>query len=106
MAPDTKVPDGRTEGRTDGRTDGQRQNNIPPPLAGDNKWRVVIKLWAIRYIQLTFHKAYRNKEIKRYNPIHRRTPPRSVISSRGYPTMNPIMNIVKINANKSNYTLT
>ncbi|KAH3862732.1 hypothetical protein DPMN_025705 [Dreissena polymorpha] len=32
MAPDTKVPDGRK----DGRTDGQRQNNIPPPLAGDN----------------------------------------------------------------------
>ncbi|KAH3879345.1 hypothetical protein DPMN_003247 [Dreissena polymorpha] len=29
MAPDTKVPDGRT--------DGQRQNNIPSPLAGDNK---------------------------------------------------------------------
>ncbi|KAH3704502.1 hypothetical protein DPMN_079558 [Dreissena polymorpha] len=29
MAPDTKVPDGRT--------DRQRQNNIPPPLAGDNK---------------------------------------------------------------------
>ncbi|KAH3704218.1 hypothetical protein DPMN_079274 [Dreissena polymorpha] len=28
MAPDTKVPDGRTA--------GQRQNNIPPPLAGDN----------------------------------------------------------------------
>ncbi|KAH3714641.1 hypothetical protein DPMN_057330 [Dreissena polymorpha] len=27
MAPDTKVPDGRT--------DGQRQNNIPPPMAGD-----------------------------------------------------------------------
>ncbi|KAH3719025.1 hypothetical protein DPMN_061853 [Dreissena polymorpha] len=27
MAPDTKV--------TDGRTAGQRQNNIPPPLAGD-----------------------------------------------------------------------
>ncbi|KAH3852941.1 hypothetical protein DPMN_095462 [Dreissena polymorpha] len=33
MAPDTKVPDGRT----DSQTDGQRQNNIPPPLAGDNK---------------------------------------------------------------------
>ncbi|KAH3807465.1 hypothetical protein DPMN_135805 [Dreissena polymorpha] len=32
MAPDTKVPDGRT----DSRTDGQRQNNIPAPLAGDN----------------------------------------------------------------------
>ncbi|KAH3890992.1 hypothetical protein DPMN_015083 [Dreissena polymorpha] len=36
MAPDTKVPDGRTDGRLAGRTDGQRQNNIPPPLAGDN----------------------------------------------------------------------
>ncbi|KAH3884766.1 hypothetical protein DPMN_008752 [Dreissena polymorpha] len=35
MAPDTKVPDG-TDGRKDGRTDGQRQNNIPPPMAGDN----------------------------------------------------------------------
>jgi len=35
MAPDKKVPDGRTDGRTAGRTDGQRQNNIPPPLAGD-----------------------------------------------------------------------
>ena len=29
MAPDTKVPDGRK--------DGQRQNNIPSPMAGDNK---------------------------------------------------------------------
>ncbi|KAH3820427.1 hypothetical protein DPMN_122173 [Dreissena polymorpha] len=29
MAPDTKVPDERK--------DGQRQNNIPPPMAGDNK---------------------------------------------------------------------
>ena len=29
------APDGRMEGRTDGRTDGQRQNNIPPPMAGD-----------------------------------------------------------------------
>ncbi|KAH3873566.1 hypothetical protein DPMN_036804 [Dreissena polymorpha] len=29
MAPDTKVPDGRT----DRQPDGQRQNNIPPPLA-------------------------------------------------------------------------
>ncbi|KAH3849511.1 hypothetical protein DPMN_091914 [Dreissena polymorpha] len=40
IAPDTKVPDGRTErrtdGKTDGRMDGQRQNNIPPPMAGDN----------------------------------------------------------------------
>ncbi|KAH3782450.1 hypothetical protein DPMN_160365 [Dreissena polymorpha] len=35
MAPDTKWPDGRMDGRTAGRTDGQRQNNIPPPLAGD-----------------------------------------------------------------------
>ncbi|KAH3843047.1 hypothetical protein DPMN_116554 [Dreissena polymorpha] len=24
-------------GRTDGKTDGQRQNNIPPPMAVDNK---------------------------------------------------------------------
>ena len=37
MAPDTKVPDGQTDGQPDRRTDGQRQNNIPPPLAGDNK---------------------------------------------------------------------
>ncbi|KAH3773569.1 hypothetical protein DPMN_174931 [Dreissena polymorpha] len=29
--------DGRTDGRTERRTDGQRQNNIPPPMAGDNK---------------------------------------------------------------------
>ncbi|KAH3819841.1 hypothetical protein DPMN_121583 [Dreissena polymorpha] len=28
---------GRTDGQPDGRTDRQRQNNIPPPLAGDNK---------------------------------------------------------------------
>ncbi|KAH3898626.1 hypothetical protein DPMN_022863 [Dreissena polymorpha] len=28
---------GRTERRTDGRTDRQRQNSIPPPMAGDNK---------------------------------------------------------------------
>ncbi len=33
MAPDTKVRDGRTERRTD----EQRQNNIPPPMAGDKK---------------------------------------------------------------------
>ncbi|KAH3729640.1 hypothetical protein DPMN_055615 [Dreissena polymorpha] len=38
MAPDTKVPDGRTDGKTEGRTDGQHQNNIPPPMAVDNKW--------------------------------------------------------------------
>ncbi|KAH3693569.1 hypothetical protein DPMN_081003 [Dreissena polymorpha] len=31
MAPDTKVPEGRTDSRTDSRTDRQRQNNIPPP---------------------------------------------------------------------------
>ncbi|KAH3778226.1 hypothetical protein DPMN_179681 [Dreissena polymorpha] len=41
MAPDPKVPDGRTEGRKDkrkdGRKDGQRQSNIPPPMAGDNE---------------------------------------------------------------------
>ncbi|KAH3854995.1 hypothetical protein DPMN_097555 [Dreissena polymorpha] len=28
-----------TDGRKDGRTDGQSQNNIPPPMAGDNKCR-------------------------------------------------------------------
>ncbi|KAH3839697.1 hypothetical protein DPMN_113130 [Dreissena polymorpha] len=28
----TKVPEGRT--------DGQRQNNIPPPMAGDNKIKI------------------------------------------------------------------
>ncbi|KAH3796885.1 hypothetical protein DPMN_150462 [Dreissena polymorpha] len=39
MAPDTKVPNGRTDGRTDGKKDGQRQNNIPPPMAGANKAR-------------------------------------------------------------------
>ncbi|KAH3828425.1 hypothetical protein DPMN_130387 [Dreissena polymorpha] len=33
MAPDKKVPDGRT-GR---QTDGQRHNNIPQPMAGDKK---------------------------------------------------------------------
>ncbi|KAH3820075.1 hypothetical protein DPMN_121819 [Dreissena polymorpha] len=33
MAKDTKALDGRTEKRTD----GQRQNNIPPPMAGDKK---------------------------------------------------------------------
>ena len=38
MAPDTKVPDGRK--------DGQRQNNIPPPMAGDNK---VHKVPLLRY---------------------------------------------------------
>ncbi|KAH3853683.1 hypothetical protein DPMN_096215 [Dreissena polymorpha] len=27
----------KSVGRTDSRTDGQRQNNIPTPLAGDNK---------------------------------------------------------------------
>jgi len=32
MAPDTKVPERRT--------DGQRQNNIPPPMAGDNKIKI------------------------------------------------------------------
>ncbi|KAH3858786.1 hypothetical protein DPMN_101416 [Dreissena polymorpha] len=26
--------------RTDGRMDGQRQNNIPPPMAGDNKLKI------------------------------------------------------------------
>ena len=40
MAPDTKVPDGRTKGRTEGRTDGQRQNNIPQPITGDNKIKI------------------------------------------------------------------
>ena len=30
MAPDTKVPDGQNDGL-------QRQNNIPPPMAGDKK---------------------------------------------------------------------
>ncbi|KAH3874917.1 hypothetical protein DPMN_038174 [Dreissena polymorpha] len=35
MAPDTKVPTGRT--------DGQRQNNIPPPLAGDNNHRKIFQ---------------------------------------------------------------
>ncbi|KAH3696608.1 hypothetical protein DPMN_084084 [Dreissena polymorpha] len=25
----------KSAGRTDGQPDGQRQNNIPPPLAGD-----------------------------------------------------------------------
>ncbi|KAH3880433.1 hypothetical protein DPMN_004347 [Dreissena polymorpha] len=34
MAPDTKVP----AGRTDGKTDGQRQNNIPLPMAGNNNY--------------------------------------------------------------------
>ncbi|KAH3836897.1 hypothetical protein DPMN_110273 [Dreissena polymorpha] len=29
--------DGRKDGRTERRTDGQRQNNIPPPMAEDNK---------------------------------------------------------------------
>ena len=28
--------DGKTDRRKDGRTDRQRQNNIPPPMAGDN----------------------------------------------------------------------
>ena len=40
MAPDRKCDgrtDGRKDGQTDGRTDGQRQNNIPPPSAGDKK---------------------------------------------------------------------
>ncbi|KAH3838956.1 hypothetical protein DPMN_112374 [Dreissena polymorpha] len=44
MAPDGRT-EGRTEGRkerrterrTDGRMDGHRQNNIPPPMAGDKK---------------------------------------------------------------------
>ncbi|KAH3695131.1 hypothetical protein DPMN_082587 [Dreissena polymorpha] len=36
MAPDGRK-DGRMERRKDGRTDGQRQNNIPPPMAGDKK---------------------------------------------------------------------
>ncbi|KAH3844439.1 hypothetical protein DPMN_086697 [Dreissena polymorpha] len=31
------APDRQTKGRTDCKTDGQCQNNIPPPMAGDNK---------------------------------------------------------------------
>ncbi|KAH3697835.1 hypothetical protein DPMN_085345 [Dreissena polymorpha] len=30
---------GQTDGKTDGKMDGQRQNNIPPPMAGDNNGR-------------------------------------------------------------------
>ncbi|KAH3845654.1 hypothetical protein DPMN_087936 [Dreissena polymorpha] len=35
--------DGRTDGQPDGLTDGQRQNNIPPPLAGDNNMKDLIQ---------------------------------------------------------------
>ncbi|KAH3862076.1 hypothetical protein DPMN_025035 [Dreissena polymorpha] len=35
---------GRTEGRKDGRTYGQRQNNIPPPMAGDKKSLIAVLL--------------------------------------------------------------
>ena len=43
MAPDTKVPDGKT----DGRKDGQRQNNIQyPPMAGDNNDNIVTTVMA------------------------------------------------------------
>ncbi|KAH3699690.1 hypothetical protein DPMN_074650 [Dreissena polymorpha] len=31
------MPYGQTDGKTDGWKDGQRQNNIPPPMAGENK---------------------------------------------------------------------
>ncbi|KAH3701743.1 hypothetical protein DPMN_076737 [Dreissena polymorpha] len=30
----------KSAGRTEGRTDGQRQNNIPPPMAGNNKIKI------------------------------------------------------------------
>ncbi|KAH3867374.1 hypothetical protein DPMN_030500 [Dreissena polymorpha] len=30
----------KSAGRTDRQPDGQRQNNIPPPLAGDNEWKL------------------------------------------------------------------
>ncbi|KAH3826192.1 hypothetical protein DPMN_128088 [Dreissena polymorpha] len=30
----------KSAGRTEGRTDGQRQNNIPPPMVGDNKIKI------------------------------------------------------------------
>ncbi|KAH3862986.1 hypothetical protein DPMN_025962 [Dreissena polymorpha] len=32
---------GRTERRKDRKTDGQRHNNIPPPMAGDNKEKIL-----------------------------------------------------------------
>ncbi|KAH3846286.1 hypothetical protein DPMN_088585 [Dreissena polymorpha] len=42
MAPDTKVLEGRTDGRT---ADGQRQNNIPPPMAGENNKDIMMTSW-------------------------------------------------------------
>ncbi|KAH3848062.1 hypothetical protein DPMN_090408 [Dreissena polymorpha] len=52
MAPDTKVPDGRT----DGRPDGQRQNNIPSPLAGDNNTAYVQRNIIGTNLLTKFHK--------------------------------------------------
>ncbi|KAH3698327.1 hypothetical protein DPMN_085846 [Dreissena polymorpha] len=35
--------DGRKDGRTERRTDGQRQNNIPPSMAGDDNIHLLTK---------------------------------------------------------------
>jgi len=37
----------------DGRTDGQRQNNIPPPSAGDNKSVLINKVMVWQFIHVS-----------------------------------------------------
>ena len=34
---------GWTEGQTDGRTDGHGQTHIPPPSAGDNMFKPILR---------------------------------------------------------------
>ena len=53
MALDTKVPDGQPEGRMD----GQRQNNIPPPLAGDNKLMYLLLLKTVNITNMSVDKV-------------------------------------------------